>query len=81
MTGSWDGRFGEFRDIVAWDYLRLLRRIAAGQLKTSVSDFAASRLSSLTEQYVAQGDQGVRSGGHHRLEHRPHRRRSARHRP
>jgi hypothetical protein len=55
MTGGWDSRFGEFRDIVAWDYLRLLRRIAAGGLKTSVPDFAAARLSSLDEQYAAKG--------------------------
>ncbi len=55
LTGGWDGRFGEFKDIVAWDYLRLLRRISAGQLQTSVPDFAAARLSSLAEQHAAKG--------------------------
>ncbi len=55
LTGGWDGRFGEFKEIVAWDYLRLLRRIAAGQLRTSAPEFAAARLASLAEQHAAKG--------------------------
>jgi hypothetical protein len=55
LTGGWDGRFGEFKEIVAWDYLRLLRRIAAGRLQTSVPEFAAARLASLAEQQAAKG--------------------------
>lgn len=50
LQGQWDGRFGEFHRIVSVDYLRFLRRIRAGELKTSVPAFAASRIGKVSEE-------------------------------
>lgn len=50
LAGQWDGRFGEFRKILAVEYLQLLRRIANGEVKTSVPDFAKDRLSSVASE-------------------------------
>jgi hypothetical protein len=50
LAGRWDGRFGEFRKILAVEYLELLRRVANGEVKTSVPDFAKDRLSSVANE-------------------------------
>jgi hypothetical protein len=47
LAGRWDGRFGEFRKILAVEYLELLRRIANGEVKTSVPDLAKDRLATV----------------------------------
>jgi uncharacterized membrane protein YgcG len=52
LAGRFDARFGGFRDVAALDYVRLLRRIARGDVATSVPDFAAARLEELTKEYV-----------------------------
>ncbi|MHC4548255.1 MAG: hypothetical protein ACYTEZ_05705 [Planctomycetota bacterium] len=43
-VGRWNERFGEFGKILSFDYHRFLRRIAAGERRCSVADFARSRL-------------------------------------
>ncbi len=50
LQGQWDGRFGEFHRIVSVDYLRFLRRIRSGELKTSVPAFASSRIGKVSEE-------------------------------
>jgi hypothetical protein len=57
-AGRWDGRFGDFHQIAAMDYARLLRRIARGGLKTSVPDFAAAR-SAVVEREVGKDAAGL----------------------
>lgn len=47
LAGEWDARFGDFRRILAVEYLHTLRRIAAGELSTSLGPFAARRLAEL----------------------------------
>ena len=47
LAGRWDPRFGEFRKILAVEYLELLRRVANGEAKTNVPDFAKDRLSAV----------------------------------
>ncbi len=44
LIGRWDQRFGEFRRILGLDYLRFLRKIEAGDLETSILDYAGARL-------------------------------------
>lgn len=44
LAGRWDGRFGDFRKIVAVEYFDLLQQITSGKMKTSVPDFAKQRL-------------------------------------
>jgi tetratricopeptide (TPR) repeat protein len=51
VTGTWDGRFGDFNQIVGLDYLRFLRQIEQGKLKTSLRDYAAARTASLDARY------------------------------
>jgi len=51
LVGQYDERFGEFRRILAMDYLRFLRGIERGAIKTSVPDYARSRLASLVREY------------------------------
>jgi hypothetical protein len=50
LLGQWDGRFGDFHQILGMEYLHLLRRIAGGEVKTSIRDFALGRLTSLERQ-------------------------------
>lgn len=51
LSGDWRGRFVDFPEILAWDYLRFLRRVASGQVECSVKEFATSRLTALAGQY------------------------------
>jgi von Willebrand factor type A domain len=51
LVGQYDERFGEFRRILAMDYLRFLRGIENGSVKSSVPDYAKSRLASLAREY------------------------------
>jgi len=44
LAGHWDGRFGDFRKIVAVEYFDLLQRITSGKLTSSVPDFVKQRL-------------------------------------
>ncbi|MBW2456590.1 MAG: hypothetical protein JRI68_18880, partial [Deltaproteobacteria bacterium] len=53
LGGSWDHRFGEYRTIVAFDYLRLLNQIARGKLQSAAPDYAKARLASLGTQLGA----------------------------
>ena len=48
LHGTWDGRFGDLRKIVELDYLRLLRRIARGELPAGARAYAAGRLAELS---------------------------------
>ncbi len=43
MNTQWDARFGEFHRIAGMDYMRLLRQVEQGALKTSVPDFVTAR--------------------------------------
>ncbi len=52
LAGTWDQRYRDFRHIVSFDYLRLLRAIAAGQRQTAAADYAAAQLRSLAEQHA-----------------------------
>jgi hypothetical protein len=47
LVGHWDGRFGDFRQILGMEYLHLLRRIALGELKPALREYALGRMSSL----------------------------------
>jgi hypothetical protein len=51
LAGVWDGRFGEFRKILGQDYLRFLRRVESGELKTAVPDYAKARLESIAADF------------------------------
>lgn len=44
LAGNWDGRFGDFRKIVAVEYFDLLQKIATGKMKSTIGDFAKRRL-------------------------------------
>jgi tetratricopeptide (TPR) repeat protein len=47
LAGRWDARFGEYRRIVALDYLRLLRALDGGKLAGSTAKLARDRLREL----------------------------------
>ncbi|MFT3773141.1 MAG: DUF2135 domain-containing protein [Minicystis sp.] len=47
LAGQWDARFGDFRRILGLEYLHTLRRIAAGELSTTLKGYAATRLAEL----------------------------------
>ncbi len=48
LGGRWAGRFGDFHQIVAVEYRELLRRVTAGELATSVPDFAKERFAAVS---------------------------------
>ncbi len=52
LAGQWDERYRDFHHIVAFDYLRLLRAIAAGQRQTAASDYAAAQFKSLAKEHA-----------------------------
>lgn len=43
LAGQWDARFGEFRRILAVEYLELLRRVLSGKARSSIPEYARSR--------------------------------------
>jgi hypothetical protein len=47
LTGRWDARFGDFHQILGMEYLHLLRRVALGELKPGLREYALGRMSSL----------------------------------
>ncbi|MCU0687222.1 MAG: DUF2135 domain-containing protein [Polyangiaceae bacterium] len=47
LAAEWNPRFGEFKKIVGFEYVRLLRDAAAGRAKVSVPAFATNRLAEL----------------------------------
>ena len=47
MNGTFQRQGGEFKQIVAAEYIHLLRKIVSGKLDSSVKDFAAARLETL----------------------------------
>jgi hypothetical protein len=47
LAGQWDGRFGDFHQILAVEYRELLRHVTAGELATSVPDYAKQRFAAL----------------------------------
>jgi len=55
LAANWDARFGEFHLILATDYLRFLDRIRAGTLKSSVSDYARMRRTTVAKS-LGEGD-------------------------
>ncbi len=55
MLGEWNPRFGEFRKIAAVDYVRFLRRVQKGELKTSAPAFAERRLVAMNEATQLKG--------------------------
>lgn len=50
MAGAWDQRFGDFRRIAGIEYLRFLKRVAAGAIQTSAPDFARARLETISRE-------------------------------
>jgi tetratricopeptide (TPR) repeat protein len=44
LAGQWDGRFGDFKKIVAVDYVDLLQRIVSGKFTSTIADYAKQRL-------------------------------------
>jgi hypothetical protein len=48
LAGHWASRFGDFHQIIAVEYRELLRRIAAGEVATSVPDFARERFAAVS---------------------------------
>ena len=59
LAGQWDGRFGDFRKILAVDYLDLLLRIAKGTEKTSVPDFAKERMMAVAAETGLAGNPDI----------------------
>ncbi|MCA9271181.1 MAG: hypothetical protein KDA41_22015, partial [Planctomycetales bacterium] len=55
MAANWNGRYGEIRKVAGVEYLHLLNRIAAGDVKTSVADFAAARRDTLAAEMNVTG--------------------------
>lgn len=53
VRGNWSDRFGEFKQIVGLDYLRLLKQIEEGKTKSSAQAFAASRLNTANQEFSA----------------------------
>lgn len=51
LHGRWQPRFGEFRQILAADYLRLLRRIGRGEAKTALAAHAKARADEIERQF------------------------------
>jgi hypothetical protein len=51
LTGQWDSRFGEFRKILGLDYLRFLRRLEKGELKSHVQEYATARLKTVAQEF------------------------------
>lgn len=51
LSGRWQPRFGEFRQILAADYLRLLRRIERGEAKTALAAHAKARAGEIAGQF------------------------------
>jgi Mg-chelatase subunit ChlD/tetratricopeptide (TPR) repeat protein len=51
LWGHWPQRFGEFQRVAALDYLHLLRRIARGEVETSLHEFAGLRLGTVSSAY------------------------------
>jgi len=49
-SGTWDGRFREFKRITAVDYVHFLRQVASGKRKTLLKDYAAARLERLDKE-------------------------------
>ena len=49
LAGEFQRQGSKFRQIVAVDYMHLLRRIVSGKTKSSVVDFAQARLETLTK--------------------------------
>ena len=49
LSGRWQARFGDFRQIVTLDYLRMLRRVEAGHLKVADLDAALTRSTALSD--------------------------------
>jgi hypothetical protein len=47
LAGQWSDRFGDFRQIAAVEYLELLEKIASGEAKSHIKDFALARLSAV----------------------------------
>jgi len=54
IQAKWDQRFGEFRYIVAMDYMKLLRDIKLNKYKVKFGDYISSRLSALTNEFVTE---------------------------
>ncbi len=50
LGGRWAGRFGDFHQIIAVEYGELLRRIAAGEVTTSVPDVARERVAAVSSE-------------------------------
>jgi len=53
LAGNWDARFGAYHEIVGLEYLHFLRRVEAGELQTTVPDFARARQKTLSSQFDA----------------------------
>jgi hypothetical protein len=49
LRGNWDPRFGEFRRIHSIDYLRFLKKVNSGKLRSSVPDFTRLRYDTLQQ--------------------------------
>jgi hypothetical protein len=54
LAGQWDVRFGEFRKILALEYVDLLQRAARGDLKTHVPEYVKGRLPSVARETQLQ---------------------------
>lgn len=59
LAGRWDRRFGDFRRILAVEYLDLLTKIAKGTEKTSVPDFAKQRIQSVLAETGLSGNPDI----------------------
>ncbi len=58
LVGRWDERFGDFRQILGMEYLHLLRRVALGELKPVLREYALGRMSSLQNE-ITHGNADV----------------------
>ena len=49
LSAKWPDRYGEMRRVAGVEYLHLLKRVEAGELETSVPDYAEARLATLAK--------------------------------
>jgi hypothetical protein len=50
LAGKWDTRFGEYTTIMTYDYVRMLNRVAQGELSSDAGAYMRSRFKALRSQ-------------------------------
>ena len=56
LAGKWDRRFGEFKRIVSFNYLQLLKKVDQGKYRVSNKKYARKKLKELKKYFPDQAD-------------------------